>query len=155
MTLTTVKDYCTQRGVSRQFVYEYIRKGKFQLLTLPVFTEFNGIRVSVGNQKFINVPPQYLPLEEDAQYAKSIAERVTSDSELRTDIRHMFMLSDENEAVKFRRELEKKYAVPHPKAKAFALAQKKIHQAMLAEMADLEINLTQLEKDTALINSSK
>ena len=103
------------------------------------------------SKKFINVPPQYLPLEEDALYAKSIAERVTSDSELRTDIRHMFMLSDENEAVKFRLELENKYATPHPKAKAFAVAQKKIHQIMLEEMADLETNLTQLEVDTALI----
>ena len=31
MYITTVSEYCKKRGVSRQFVYEYIRKGKFEL----------------------------------------------------------------------------------------------------------------------------
>jgi hypothetical protein len=155
MTLTTVKDYCTQRGVSRQFVYEYIRKGKFELLTLPVFTEFNGERVSVGKQKFINVPPQYFPLEDDATYAETMAESATSDSELQLEIQAMFMIADEKEALKFRHKLEKKYAAPHPKAKAFASAQKKMHQAMLDEMADIENNLAQLEANVDRLSEAK
>lgn len=149
MTLTTVKDYCTQRGVSRQFVYEYIKKGKFELLTLPIFTEFNGERVSVGNQKFIKVPPQYLPLEDDATYAKNVAKQVTSDAVLQVDIERLFMIADETIADQFRLELEQKYAEPHPKAPLFAAAQKKIYQHMMDEMTDIRTNLTQLEMDIA------
>ena len=149
MTLTTVKDYCTQRGVSRQFVYEYIKKGKFELLTLPIFTEFNGKRVSVGNQKFIKVPPQYLPLEDDETYAKNVAKQATSDAALQADIQQLFMIYDEMAAGQFRHELEQKYAVPHPKAHLFAAAQKKIYQHMMDEMTDIRTNLTQLEMEIA------
>lgn len=151
MTLTTVKDYCVQRGVSRQFVYEYIRNGKFEVLTLPIFAEFNGERVSVGNQKFIKVPPQYLPIEDDATYAKSVAERATSDTELRVKIQQLFNIFDETEANNFRSELEKKYAKPHPKAKLFAAAQEKIHQIMLNEMEALSTNLAQLKTEISAV----
>jgi hypothetical protein len=56
MQLVTIKDYCAQKEVSRQFVYEYIRKGKFEVLELPIFVNFEGHVLEVGTQKFLKNP---------------------------------------------------------------------------------------------------
>lgn len=63
--LTTIADYCQKRGVTRQFVYEYIKKGKFEVLELPVFAEYGGERIGVGVQKFIVVPDALSPKPSD------------------------------------------------------------------------------------------
>jgi hypothetical protein len=54
--ITIISDYCQQRGVTKQFVYNYVRKEKFQLVELPVFTEVSGERINGGTQKFLQVP---------------------------------------------------------------------------------------------------
>jgi hypothetical protein len=53
-TVITVKDYCDARKVSRQYVYQEIKKGKFKTIELPVFTEYQGKRIEVGHQKFLS-----------------------------------------------------------------------------------------------------
>lgn len=57
--LTTVATYCTERQVTRQFVYRYIREGKFKTIELPTFTRHNGQEIKVGVQKFLEVPDAF------------------------------------------------------------------------------------------------
>ncbi len=53
-TVIGIKDYCNARKVSRQYVYQEIKKGKFKTVELPVFTEYNGKKINVGIQKFLS-----------------------------------------------------------------------------------------------------
>jgi hypothetical protein len=57
--LTTVATYCTERQVTRQFVYRYIREGKFKTVELPTFTRHNGQEIAIGVQKFLEVPDAF------------------------------------------------------------------------------------------------
>jgi hypothetical protein len=57
--LTTVANYCTERQVTRQFVYRYIREGKFRTIELPTFTRHNGEEIKVGVQKFLEIPDAF------------------------------------------------------------------------------------------------
>lgn len=52
-TVISVKDYCEKRKVSRQYVYQEIKKGKFKTIDLPVFVEYLGKKIKVGEQKFL------------------------------------------------------------------------------------------------------
>ena len=53
-SVVTVKDYCDARKVSRQYVYQEIKKGKFKTIELPIFTEYQGKKIQVGHQKFLS-----------------------------------------------------------------------------------------------------
>jgi hypothetical protein len=64
--ITTIPDYCKQRNVTRQFVYEYIKKGKFKHYEMPVFVESNGDKIMLGNQKVLEVPDEFAPKKSDA-----------------------------------------------------------------------------------------
>lgn len=55
MELLTIGEYSKKRKVSRQFIYEYIRKGKFEVVELPLFVEYNGIKINKGTKKFLLV----------------------------------------------------------------------------------------------------
>jgi hypothetical protein len=57
--LTTVANYCAERKVTRQFVYKYIREGKFKAVELPTFTRHNGQEIAIGVQKFIEIPEAF------------------------------------------------------------------------------------------------
>lgn len=63
--LITIADYCAQRNVSKQFVYEYIKKGKLTILELPTFIEFKGEKVQLGMQKMLEVPEVLAPKAKD------------------------------------------------------------------------------------------
>jgi hypothetical protein len=64
--ITTIPEYCKQRNVTRQFVYEYIKKGKFKHYDMPVFIESNGDKIMLGNQKVLEVPEEFAPKPSDA-----------------------------------------------------------------------------------------
>jgi hypothetical protein len=64
--ITTIPEYCKQRNVTRQFVYEYIKKGKFKHYEMPVFVESNGDKIMLGNQKVLEVPDEFAPKKSDA-----------------------------------------------------------------------------------------
>jgi hypothetical protein len=154
MTLTTVKDYCMERGVSRQFVYEYIRKGKFEKIELPVFVEFEGIKRAVGKQQFLKVPPQYFAEKKpywsgnitDDTYALAMAADATNDTELQKVIAHYLSLTDEKESAQFKALLfDKYYPITHAKRSELDAAFAKCVQLMLAEMANIEQNVYALE----------
>ena len=156
MTLTTVKDYCTQRGVSRQFVYEYIKKGKFELLDLPIFVELEGIQIAVGKKKFLKVPPQYAAEKKpywsgdlsDDDYAASMAIDATTDEELQKHLAHYLSLQNNVESEIYKKNLyEILYPSTHPKHLILDTAFKKCIELMMAEMADLEQQVRRLEKN--------
>jgi hypothetical protein len=63
--ITTIPEYCKQRGVTRQFVYEYIKKGKFNHFEMPVFVEKNGDKIHIGVQKVLEVPKEFAPKKTD------------------------------------------------------------------------------------------
>jgi hypothetical protein len=70
--LMTISDYCAQRNVSKQFVYEYIRKGKLTVLELPTFVELNGERVTLGMQKMLDVSETLAPKVKDSKALASL-----------------------------------------------------------------------------------
>jgi hypothetical protein len=54
-TVISVKDYCAAQKVSRQYVNQEIKNGKFKTIELPIFTEYKGRKVAVGTQKFLSL----------------------------------------------------------------------------------------------------
>jgi hypothetical protein len=70
--LITIADYCAQRNVSKQFVYEYIKKGKLTVLELPTFIEFKGEKVHLGMQKMLEVPELLAPKNKDTKPLPSL-----------------------------------------------------------------------------------
>ena len=58
--ITTVANYCKTRGVSRQFVYQYIKKGKFKLIEVPKFIKINEEMIEMGTEKVLDVPDSHL-----------------------------------------------------------------------------------------------
>ena len=52
-TVVSIKDYCDARKISRQYVYQEIKKGKFKTIELPIYVEYMGKKIEVGNQKFL------------------------------------------------------------------------------------------------------
>lgn len=155
MTLTTIKEYCTLRGVSRQFVYEYIRKKKFTLLELPVFIEWEGTKKEIGKQKFLKVPPEYAVEKKrywsgdmsDNEYNLSLVADATEDKELQTHILKLFSLKSESAASAYKKDLfENLFPLNHIKRAALDAAFDKCTQLMMAELAELEQQVSNLEK---------
>ena len=155
MTLTTIKDYCTHRGVSRQFVYEYIKKGKFELLELPIFVNFDGSQIEVGKQKFLKVPPQYAAEKKpywsgdvsDDDYSKAMAADATTDLELQKHLAHYLSLQTDTESELYKTYLfDTLYPTTHSKRILLDTAFKKCIELMMSEMADIEHQVRRLEK---------
>jgi hypothetical protein len=65
--ITTIADYAKNRGVTRQFIYEYVQKGKFRHFELPIFIELDGKRIEVGSKKFLEVPDDFAPKKTDVK----------------------------------------------------------------------------------------
>jgi hypothetical protein len=63
--ITTISDYCKQRGITRQFVYSYIKSGKFKHYEMPTFVEINGEKIHIGVQKILEVPDEFAPKKSD------------------------------------------------------------------------------------------
>ena len=84
--MVTVAEYCKLRGVTRQFVSEYIKKGKIQAVELPLFAEYQGKRLSAGRQIFVE-PPGGPTLEMgDVERANWLASMAATDPGIRADI---------------------------------------------------------------------
>jgi hypothetical protein len=52
--IVTIKAYCDARKVSRQYVYQEIKSGKFKTVVLPIYADHNGKKIEVGSQKFLS-----------------------------------------------------------------------------------------------------
>jgi hypothetical protein len=72
--ITTIPTYCKERGVTRQFVYAYIKSGKFKHFEMPVFIELNGDKITLGMQKV---------LEGEIGNLEALLTRLTDDADLK------------------------------------------------------------------------
>ncbi len=155
MTLTTVKDYCNQQNVSRQFVNDYVKKGKFQVLELPTFVELDGEKIEIGKQKFLKIPSQYVSQKKtywsgnvsDDDYAEQMAFDATDDLELRAHIESLLKIQDEAQSAAYKTHLiNVVYPIGHPKRTSLDTAFQNCVNLMMAECADIELQVSQLEK---------
>jgi hypothetical protein len=106
--LITIADYCEKRNVSKQFVYEYIKKGKLKVLELPTFVELHGERVTLGMQKMLDVPESLVPKPKDKRplppldstpNLANFIEDITDDAFL-SDFYHKYLTIEGKEAKK-------------------------------------------------------
>jgi hypothetical protein len=106
--LMTIKQYCEARNVTKQFVGEYIKKGKIPSVELPVFAEYEGERIQVGSQKF--VLEQGLPTSgmNDRQRAKWMSDQATQHQGIRADIIKVLLAKQGGKQL--REELTARYA---------------------------------------------
>ncbi len=101
--ITTIPNYCKERGVTRQFVYEYIKRGKFKHFEMPVFIELNGDKIELGMQKVLEVPNEFAPkkndltpiTEGDVGNLESLIRRLTDEPELQDFYRNYLTLPPE------------------------------------------------------------
>ncbi len=150
--LMTVKEYCTIEGVSRQFVYKYIKLGKFQLVELPIYAEEGGNRFYMGTEKFLKVPEGFQPPDLDKAQVQLTVFRATKDSDIRKKLEHLFLLEDEDEAEAFRKKLFSEYDQPkHPKRTIFLDAIKQIEHNFKKELYALDNSVKRLENDVKLL----
>ena len=152
MQLITVKDYCAQKDVSRQFVYEYIKKGKFEVVELPVFVRFQGHELEVGKQKFLKDPMTNQEKKaywsgdvSDESYAIGLANDVTDNEEVRAVIQKMLLL-DHDECVVFKKNVFEKYPIGSDIREELDLAMDKCADLMSLEMADVELKVGELAR---------
>jgi predicted DNA-binding transcriptional regulator YafY len=144
--LTTIKEYCTIRGVSRQFVYKYIKLGKFQLMTLPIYTELNGQRINIGTENFLKVPDGFEPEDLEIAHVQLLAFRATKDKELRQELEKLFLIEDDLEAEHYRDSLYKKYDhLENPKKQSFLDALQQIEKQIEADATELQQSVKDLK----------
>jgi hypothetical protein len=147
--ITTIADYCQQRGVTKQFVYEYVRKQKFEFIELPVFTEVGGQRISGGTQKFLQVPEAFEPELDFPTFdsAAAFVDYLTDYPELAQKNKTYFTLTNPEEKAAFKAamyaDLEKR---PEAERAAFYEAQNRLTEAMMVHMKSMEKRLKRVLK---------
>jgi hypothetical protein len=155
--ITTIADYCQQRGVTKQFVYEYVRKEKFQFIELPVFTEVSGKRISGGTQKFLQVPESFEPDLDFPKFdsAAAFVDYLTDYPELAQRNKAYFGLKNTAEKAAFKiamlADLETR---PEAERLAFFEAQSHMADAMMAHMKDMEKRLKRVLKSSKNVPST-
>jgi predicted DNA-binding protein YlxM (UPF0122 family) len=100
--IITIQDYCKQRGISRQFVYSYIKSGKFKHYEMPTFVEINGEKINIGVQKILEIPDEFAPkktnltpiTEGSIGNLEDLLNRLTDNKELKT--LYQQLLTDKN-----------------------------------------------------------
>jgi hypothetical protein len=150
MELVTIKDYCSQKDVSRQFVYEYIKKGKFEVVELPIFVRFEGIEIEVGKQKFLKDPltnqdrKWYWSGEiSNEDYANGMANDASKNETVRTILRDMLMLTGAAKK-NYRDEMLERYK-DSPLKLEIEAGMKKCFELMKLEVADLDSKVKAFE----------
>jgi septin family protein len=147
--VTTISAYCQQRGVTKQFVYEYIRKKKFEYIELPIFTEVNGQRIDAGTQKFLSVPEAFEPELDFPVFdsAATFVDYLTDYPELANRHKEYFKLTNPEEKAKYKAamyaDIESR---PEAERKAFFEAQDRLNQAMLDHMSEMQKRLKRILK---------
>ena len=147
--ITTIAAYCQQRGVTKQFVYEYVRKQKFEMIELPVFAEINGTKISGGTQKFLRVPEAFEPDLDfpvfDSQAA--FVDYLTDYPELAKRNKMYYALKNGEEKAAFKTAMYADLATrPEAEQKAFYNAQSRLNEAMINHMKNMEKRLKKTMK---------
>lgn len=135
--LITIKDYCDKRNVTRQYVYQEIKKGKFKAIELPVFVRYEGEEKAIGTQKFLELPTTHIGIEDTEQYSNILADLATEDIEIKQDL-CIFLKSEGKAKSLFADFLHEKYNPAHPKHESYEQARKKILQLWIEEVKQLK-----------------
>lgn len=106
--LMTIKQYCETRGVTKQYVGEYIKKGRIPAVELPVFAEYEGERVEIGQQKFVIVQEVHSAEMPPKQRARWMAEQATQHPGIRADIEKVLLAKKNGKQL--REQLDAAYA---------------------------------------------
>ena len=147
--VTTITDYCQQRGVTKQFVYEYVRKQKFELIELPVFAEINGQKISGGMQKFLKVPEAFEPELDFPTFdsAAAFVDYLTDYPELAERNKAYFKLTDLAEKAAFKAAMYAELATrPEAERIAFMDAQTRLTEATYKHLAEMQKRLKKVLK---------
>jgi hypothetical protein len=147
--LTTIADYCQQRGVTKQFVYEYVRKQKFELIELPVFAEINGQKISGGTQKFLSVPEAFEPELDFPTFdsAAAFVDYLTDYPELAERNKAYFQLTNKEEKAAFKATMYAELATrPEAERTAFMDAQARLAEATYNHMNEMQKRLKRVLK---------
>jgi hypothetical protein len=147
--ITTIADYCQLRGVTKQFVYEYVRKEKFQLIELPVFAEIDGKKIEGGKQKFLKVPEAFEPDLDFPSFdsAAAFVDYLTDYPELAERNKAFLTIKDPVEKAAFKKAMYEDIATrPEAERIAFFNAQEKLQEAMMSHMKLMEKKLKQILK---------
>ena len=147
--VTTIAEYCQKRGVTKQFVYEYARKKKFELIELPVFAEVEGTKIYAGVQRFLRVPEAFEPDLDfpvfDSQAA--FVDYLTDYPELAQRNKAFYALKNGDEKAAFKEAMYADLATrPEAEQKAFYEAQSRLNDAMMQHMKDMEKRLKKVLK---------
>jgi L-lactate utilization protein LutB len=119
--ITTIPEYCKQRGITRQFVYSYIKSGKFKHYEMPTFVEINGEKINIGVQKILEVPEEFAPKKTDLKpitdetigNLDELLNRITDNLELKAMYRH-FLSAPSNADKKAKKEEMDAMIEAHP-----------------------------------------
>lgn len=55
LKIIKIADFVTKNRITRQFVYNYIDKGKIKILELPIYVSYQGQLIRTGTEKFIDL----------------------------------------------------------------------------------------------------
>ena len=147
--ITTVNDYCQQRGVTKQFVYDYVRKKKFEMIELPVFAEVDGTKIEGGTQKFLRVPEAFDPDLDFPTFDSQAAfvDYLTDYPELANRHKAYFSIKDATERAIFKAAMYADLANrPAHEQAAFHEAQSRLNDAMMLHLKNMEKHLKRLNK---------
>ena len=153
--LFTISDYQKQKGVSLQFITEYTKKGVFKKIDLPLFVEYQGEKILVGKKRMLQVPPQYLPDDnEEVQEAVALARHISSDSEIQDAFKKMLLQNDDE--VRLRKRYDRFFNKNHPKHEAYKQALSTFYDQTEQKARDLIVQVeTLLNTYKANTTSSK
>ena len=149
--LTTINNYCQQRGVTKQFVYEYVRKQKFELIELPVFAEVNGKKIEGGKQKFLSVPETFEPELDFPTFdsAAAFVDYLTDYPELAERNKAYFQLTNAEEKAAFKVAMYADLATrSETERTAFMEAQARLNEAIFNHMAEMQKRLKRVLKQS-------
>jgi hypothetical protein len=162
--LITIADYCKKRNVSRQFVYEYIKLGKFKAHELAVYAEYEGTRIHVGIKKFIEVPEALAPnpFDRETELGRNDTEfvsQITDNPELQAFYKIYLTLTDKTKRASFKKEMYARID-QRPDTERFTLraaideANVKLMQYMKLLHKDMVAFKEKSEKNIVAINQS-
>lgn len=159
--ITTVKEYCALRGVTRQFVYQYVREGKFELREMPAFVEIEGKKIKIGMEKVLIVPEEFAAKSNDNLKfsfldAVNFVEYLTSNLELQEFYSKYLGIKDREVRASFKKAMyENIDQRPELERNALKTAIDEANIKLMQRMVSLEKNLKELlkkENEVALVS---
>jgi hypothetical protein len=159
--ITTIPDYCKKRNVTRQFVYEYIKKGKFKHFEMPTFIEINGDKIQIGMQKVLEVPDEFAPKATDLTSVSEATigdlddflNRMTDMPELKELYRQAFTLSPDTDRKAAKAAFDAQINA-HPDRERLKSAMDEVNIRLIQDMKKLNVFMGDALKQAQLAHAA-